>query len=298
MSINLGLKERAKLGDVQAIKQLLDVALIHRNAKTLVRLQNKELFITVESEQEPDQQRVILAVKRQLNLLNSSVFDTVKVIGITTNQQEVWNELIIFSKVETKNTVNFSRKTTFEFFREHKRITSLIGTFFSLLLLFSWCSRSKLAHQQIHLDSEYLEAFEAMQDIENSIKRGITITEYDNLLEVARMKLEQIPLDQSVDLEQLEGSLVLVRSASLHAIAYRIWECEETNTSSELYIKKCQKGIYEFFLSDEYAFPLEKEDPLRKEIYNSGEFGRGDFFYDIDSEYVIQELWKRAELGD
>lgn len=71
---NLGLRQRANLGDVQAIKQLLDVALIHRNATTIVRLENNILDIIVESENEPDQQTVVLVIKRQLDLLNKSIF--------------------------------------------------------------------------------------------------------------------------------------------------------------------------------------------------------------------------------
>jgi hypothetical protein len=109
---NLGVKHRAQLGDLQAIKQLLDLALIHKNKTTIVRLEGKKLIVIIPSEGNVDQQTVVMAIKRQLQLLNSSVFNSVEIKSQRSNEDVFWAEEIYFKTldVQTKHSGNLALK--------------------------------------------------------------------------------------------------------------------------------------------------------------------------------------------
>ena len=109
---NLGLKQRAKLGDSQAIKQLLDLALIHKNETTIVRREGEKLIVIIPSEGNVDQQTVVMAIKRQLQLLNSSVFNSVEIKSQRSNEDVFWAEEIYFKTldVQTKYSGNLALK--------------------------------------------------------------------------------------------------------------------------------------------------------------------------------------------
>ena len=96
VNLDLGLKQRAKLGDLQAIKQFLDLALIHKNATTIVRLEDQKLIVIIESKTKLDQQTIVMIMKRQLNLLNSSVFSSAEIKAKRSNEVD-WIEDIHFT---------------------------------------------------------------------------------------------------------------------------------------------------------------------------------------------------------
>lgn len=100
---NLGLKQRASIGDVQAIKQLLDIALINRNATTIVRLEDKILNIKVAIEKNLGQETIISAIKRQLYLVKSDNFHTAEVIVSVRESKETWTETIDLNYTSKSN---------------------------------------------------------------------------------------------------------------------------------------------------------------------------------------------------
>ena len=98
----LGLKERAKLGDTNALKQILDIGLIHKNATTIVRLYDQILKIQVQSVKEPDQQTIVLVIKRQLDLLKSPVFNRAEISGCVQIDDIIWMETVLLSSPNIK----------------------------------------------------------------------------------------------------------------------------------------------------------------------------------------------------
>jgi len=153
---NLGLRQRANLGDVQAIKQLLDVALIHRNATTIVRLENNILDIIVESENEHDQQTVVLVIKRQLDLLNKSIFFRAKISGNAKGKSTRWSENICFETLAVKvNKSTDFAKTTKKLanFSNKSNVVAIGGVLVlsvGLFLLFTQTSVPDVTGQQVN----------------------------------------------------------------------------------------------------------------------------------------------------
>jgi hypothetical protein len=98
----LGLKERARLGDTNAIKQILDMGLVHKNATTVVRLHQQLLKIQVQSTKLLDQQTVVLAIQRQLDLLKSEVFDSAEITGCINGAEILWTEKVLFIRPKIK----------------------------------------------------------------------------------------------------------------------------------------------------------------------------------------------------
>jgi len=72
------LKERAGQGDVEAIKQLLNIALQHKNITVKASLKNECLQIKLEYKQIPEQALVIL-IRREIIMLKLEFIKTVKI---------------------------------------------------------------------------------------------------------------------------------------------------------------------------------------------------------------------------
>lgn len=103
------LKERAKQGDVDAITQLLNIALQHKYITVKASLKNGFLQVKLESIEVPDQKASITLIRRELiNLkVNSieNIIENIKVYGQKSGEEfPAWNQEFKLASKQTGNS--------------------------------------------------------------------------------------------------------------------------------------------------------------------------------------------------
>lgn len=285
---NLGIKQRASLGDVQAIKQLLDLVLIHRNATTSIQLEGKFLKVAVESEEEPDQQTTVLIIRRQLELLKNTVFTTTEISGKKKGERESWHEVINFKPVIVQSSNKFiDAKLQDQINKINKFMIVLGGVVLLVTVIFSFLPSLRPNPLE---DPQYLATLDAIEEIKTATIKGVGQSEYRGLVNYAFSKMLEIPeTPQELSTEKQR----LARAIAFYDLASQLWECQTARTYALEII--CFRDFYQdkVFSRD---FPWDENDPLIDEI-RSTRLSVGLYAtYGADPDKVIQELWKRAEL--
>ena len=91
-SNQLSLKERAKLGDVEAIASLLNLPLRNKGISATASLQDGCLQVMLESDVVPDEEASIRIVRRELTSLKAGAIASVKVYGQQAGEDfPAWN---------------------------------------------------------------------------------------------------------------------------------------------------------------------------------------------------------------
>lgn len=113
-SNQLGLKERAKLGDVEAIASLLNIPLQNKGITAAVTLQDGCLQVMLESGGVPDEEVSIRIVRRELTNLKAGAIASVKVYGQQAGEDfPAWNrefELVAQTQtVKQNNNVKLNK---------------------------------------------------------------------------------------------------------------------------------------------------------------------------------------------
>ena len=283
---NLGLKQRAKLGDSQAIKQLLDLALIHKNETTIVRREGEKLIVIIPSEGNVDQQTVVMAIKRQLQLLNSSVFNSVEIKSQRSNEDVFWAEEIYFKTldVQTKYSGNLALKERNQSIGSNFILTSalilngIVGrriVTFTLIVLVSilatWIGGYREQAAIDPIDKEEREVIEAL----GIVNTGLDMHKDGNFASDSLLDADSITEEELKDIEQTESYDFLYRAYLTQRIMITMQSCGYPGM--EISKRECFFIVYSTILEGTVdgilLFP--ESDPIRSLIYKSS----SDIFY-------------------
>ncbi len=134
ISSDLGIKERVKQGDISAIQQLLDIALIHKNVKSTVRTDGRVLKIFLECEQFIDQNSVVMIVKRQIDL-NCRDFEALDIEAKSQNNEVIWSEIVpcLLKSSQVKKS-SISSELNTEKFEKYRKLLPFIASIFAVLV--------------------------------------------------------------------------------------------------------------------------------------------------------------------
>ena len=275
---NLGLKQRAKLGDSQAIKQLLDLALIHKNETTIVRREGEKLIVIIPSEGNVDQQTVVMAIKRQLQLLNSSVFNSVEIKSQRSNEDVFWAEEIYFKTldVQTKYSGNLALKERNQSIGSNFILTSalilngIVGrriVTFTLIVLVSilatWIGGYREQAAIDPIDKEEREVLEALQLVND----GLDAHKDGDYLPTWVIESRNIAQTELADLEYGDNYELITKVYLVHTIMISLQLCgKEPKMGTK---KDCLEQMYSIILDvrvDE-ALLFPEGDPVRALIY-------------------------------
>jgi hypothetical protein len=99
----LSLKERAKLGDVDAIATLLNIPLQNKGITATASLQDGCLQVMLEGDPVPDEELAVRVVRRELTNLKAGAIGSVKVYGQQVGEDfPVWNrEFVLRAEVSS-----------------------------------------------------------------------------------------------------------------------------------------------------------------------------------------------------
>ncbi|MEG4107433.1 hypothetical protein [Microcoleus sp. S13_C5] len=100
-SNQLSLKERAKLGDVEALASLLNIPLQNKGISATASLQDGCLQVMLEGDRVPDEEVSIRIVRRELTNLKAGAIASVKVYGQQVGEDfPVWNREFEIAQVQ------------------------------------------------------------------------------------------------------------------------------------------------------------------------------------------------------
>jgi hypothetical protein len=112
-SNQLSLKERAKLGDVEAIASLLNLPLQNKGISATASLQDGCLRVMLESDVVPDEEASIRIVRRELTNLKAGAIASVKVYGQQAGEDfPAWNREFELVARATQSSHNLGVNTT------------------------------------------------------------------------------------------------------------------------------------------------------------------------------------------
>ena len=112
-SNQLSLKERAKLGDVEAIASLLNLPLQNKGITATASLQDGCLQVMLESDVVPDEEASIRVVRRELTNLKAGAIASVKVYGQQAGEDfPAWNREFELVARATQSSHNLEVNTT------------------------------------------------------------------------------------------------------------------------------------------------------------------------------------------
>ncbi|MFB8797871.1 MAG: SHOCT domain-containing protein [Microcoleus sp.] len=142
-SNQLSLKERAKLGDVEAIASLLNLPLQNKGISATASLQDGCLQVMLEGDRVPDEEASIRIVRRELTNLKAGAIASVKVYGQQAGEDfPAWNrefEIVVETQPVKQNK-------SFQLNKQNNTITNdlatpiIVGLFIlsTILLFINW----------------------------------------------------------------------------------------------------------------------------------------------------------------
>jgi hypothetical protein len=112
-SNELSLKERAKLGDVEAIASLLNLPLQNKGITATASLQDGCLQVMVEGDRVPDEEAAVRIVRRELTNLKAGAIASVKVYGQQAGEDfPAWNREFELVARASQSSHNLGVNTT------------------------------------------------------------------------------------------------------------------------------------------------------------------------------------------
>ncbi|MEG5057327.1 hypothetical protein QUB60_21245 [Microcoleus sp. A2-C5] len=112
-SNQLSLKERAKLGDVQAIASLLNLPLQNKGISATASLQDGCLQVMLEGDRVPDEEAAVRIVRRELTNLKAGAIASVKVYGQQAGEDfPAWNREFELVARASQSSHNLGVNTT------------------------------------------------------------------------------------------------------------------------------------------------------------------------------------------
>ena len=123
-SNQLSLKERAKLGDVDAIASLLNLPLQNKGISATASLQDGCLQVMLEGDRVPDEEAAVRIVRRELTNLKAGAIASVKVYGQQAGEDfPAWNREF---KLKAEASTDSKKLSTDKFANLTKLLTPII----------------------------------------------------------------------------------------------------------------------------------------------------------------------------